>query len=337
MVDTRYVVGRTGVCDATLTAFGIADFEGDGVAAPAVTVTHGALDAIERILREHLRVGDRVAVEDPSSPAILDLVSASAFVPIPFALDEAGPRPEAFEEALGHGSRAVIVTPRAQNPTGAAISGERAEQLRRVLRKFPDVLLIEDDGAAPVAGAPLHTLRGGAQALWAFVRSTSTFLGPDLRVAVVSGDDITLSRLVERQTLGACWVSHLLQRLVLALWSDPANGRRFARAAEFYAARRRALRSELTARDIRSFGESGFNVWVPVTQETTVVQALGERGWAVAAGERFRLASPPGIRITTSTLDPADAPRLAADLAAVLRPAPAALTRRSAGTRAAGG
>ena len=64
---------------------------------------------------------------------------------------------------------------------------------------------------------------------------------------------------------------------------------------------------------------------MPVPNESSVIAWLAERGWAVAAGDRFRLQSPPAIRITTSTLDPADAGRLAADLAAALGPLPAAL------------
>jgi len=325
MVDSGHVLYGGGGVDRGLMAFVAAELESDGIGAPAVAVASGALDASERILREHLRAGDRVAVEDPSFPGMLDLVSALALVPAPCAVDEAGPRPDALEEALRRGSRAVIVTPRAQNPTGAALTVGRAEELRRVLRRFPDVVLIENDYAAPVAGAPARTLGGAARAPWALVRSTSKFLGPDLRVAVVAGDETTLGRFIARQAIGARWVSHILQRLALALWSDPANGRRFARAAELYATRRHALRAALAARGIQAYGESGFNVWVPVPNESSVIAWLAERGWAVAAGDRFRLQSPPAIRITTSTLDPADAGRLAADLAAALGPSPAAL------------
>lgn len=325
MADSGHVLYGGGGVDRGLMAFVAAELEADGIAAPAVAVASGALDASERILREYLRAGDRVAVEDPSFPGMLDLISALALVPAPCAVDEAGPRPDALEEALGRGSRAVIVTPRAQNPMGAALTAERADELRRVLRRFPGVVLIENDYAAPVAGAPARTLGGGARVPWALVRSTSKFLGPDLRVAVVAGDETTLGRFVARQAIGARWVSHILQRLALALWSDPANGRRFARAAELYATRRHALRAALAARGIQAYGESGFNVWVPVPNESSAVAQLAERGWAVAAGDRFRLQSPPAIRITTSTLDPADAGRLAADLAAALRPSPAAL------------
>ena len=325
MINTSHVMyGDHGV-DPALARFAAAEFEADDVAAQAIAVTGGALDAIERILREYLRAGDRIGVEDPGDAAVVELALASALVPTAIAVDEAGPRPDAFEEALRNGSRAVIVPPRAHNPTGAAITEERGTQLSRILRRFPDVAVIEHDGAAVVAGAPVVRVHGAPHAPWAFVRSTSKFLGPDLRIAVVAGDEITIARVASRQALGVRWVSHVVQRLAMALWSDPANGRRFARAAELYGARRQALRAALAARGIQSSGGSGLNVWLPVLEESAIVHGLAERGWAVAAGERFRLQSRPAVRITISTLDPADAVRLAEDLAAVIRPSRAAM------------
>ena len=303
-----------------LAAFAAAEFEADGISSRSVAVLSGAMDAIERILREHLRTGDRVAVEDPSFPGIIDLVSASGYVPVPLALDEEGPLPAAVGAALGHRCGAIIVTPRAQNPTGAAISAERAGDLQRVLRRFPDVLLIENDYAGPVSGATMYTLRRPSQSRWAVVRSTSKFLGPDLRVAVMAGDDVTVARVRGRQALGARWVSHILQQLALALWSDPSSGRRLARAAEIYTQRRSATLAALRAYGIEARGRSGFNVWIPVRDEARALRALAERGWAVAAGERFRIQAAPGIRVTISTLPPADAARFAADLAEALRP-----------------
>jgi DNA-binding transcriptional MocR family regulator len=61
-----------------------------------------------------------------------------------------------------------------------------------------------------------------------------------------------------------------------------------------------------------------MHVWVPVAQETAVVTALLERGWAVMAGEGWRLRTPPAIRITTAALPPDEAEQLAGDLAEVL-------------------
>ena len=309
---TRPLYGGTPQLGALMT-FAAAEFEADGIAGKAVTVTGGALDAVERILREYLRPGDRVGVEDPTLPALLDLLNASGLVPEPIAVDADGPRPAPFAVALRR-ARAVVVTPRAQDPTGAVISAGRAHELKRLLRQHRGVMLIENDAAGPVAGVAMPTLTDDGHPHWAVTRSTSAFLGPDLRVALVAGDPLTIARVEGRQSLGTRWVSHLLQQIALALWSDPANGRRLARAAAVYAQRRTALVGELTTRQIPALGGSGFNVWVPVREETATVQALASRGWAVAPGERFRLNSAPGIRITTSALVPDAAPRLAADV-----------------------
>jgi DNA-binding transcriptional MocR family regulator len=110
-----------------------------------------------------------------------------------------------------------------------------------------------------------------------------------------------------------------LQRLTLALWSDPSSGRRLARAADLYAQRRGGLIDALAAHGIAAHGRSGLNVWIPVRAETATVQQLAERGWGVAAGERFRIRSAPAIRVTISTLVPDEARRFAADFAAILR------------------
>lgn len=139
---------------AGLVAFAASDFDADGIHARSITVVGGELDALERVLREHAKPGDRVALEDPVFPGAVDLLKVSGLVPIPFAIDDEGPVPAAFDSALAARTAAVIVSPRAQNPTGAAIGDARAAELRRILRKFPDTVLIENDSAAPISGAP---------------------------------------------------------------------------------------------------------------------------------------------------------------------------------------
>jgi DNA-binding transcriptional MocR family regulator len=189
-------------------------------------------------------------------------------------------------------------------------------RLRSILRARPDLLLIEDDHAGRVAGAPYITLVDASRERWAVVRSVSKSLGPDLRVATVAGDEQTISVLERRQTIGCRWVSHVLQSLVAALWRDRATQRKLTLAARTYTRRRNALIGALAAHGIESHGKSGLNVWIPVADESAVMQALFQRGWAVHAGQSYRINSPPAIRVTVAALTPTDAKRLAADLAA---------------------
>jgi DNA-binding transcriptional MocR family regulator len=290
-------------------------FRDDGVAAKSIAIVSGALDGIERVLREHLRPGDRVAVEDPCFTGVLDLLSALALAPVPVAIDDEGLLPASLRKAL-RTCKALVVTPRAQNPTGAAHSPRRARELRALLSQSPAVLVVEDDHAGPVAGCEYRTLIDRKRPRWAVVRSVSKSLGPDLRVALLASDAQTHARVEGRQTLGIRWVSHVLQRIVVGIWRDRAP----VRAQRVYGERRDALLRELRERGLEAHGASGLNVWIPVAEESATVQALAAKGWGVKAGERYRIVSAPAIRVTIATLEPRDAVRFAEDLAAILRP-----------------
>jgi DNA-binding transcriptional MocR family regulator len=296
-----------------------ASLEDDGIDAGHLTVLSGTLDALERALTAYLRPGDRVAVEDPGYGTLLDLLRAMGLDLVPVAIDGRGPRPEALGQALAAGARALVVTPRAQNPTGSALDEARAAELVRVLDGHPDVLLFEDDHAGAVAGAPHHTLTAG-RTRWAVARSTAKALGPDLRLSIVAGDARTVSRVEGRHRLGPGWVSWVLQRLAADLMGDAKVQELLAVAAATYRARSAALIEALDAHGIEAVGGSGLNVWIPVPSEAAPLQALLAEGWVAAPGDRFRLASPPAIRITTASLPERDAPALAAVIARAVRP-----------------
>src|SRR3954453_13552223 len=202
-----------------------------------LSVTHGALDAIERLLGNVLVRGDMVAVEDPGYVTSTGIVTAMGFRPVGVPIDQRGMDPAALEAFIEHGGRAVLCTPRAQNPTGASTDAGRAAELRQVLESHPEVFVIEDDHLSLVADAPYHRIRSPRTALWALVRSMAKVLGPDLRVAVVASDPRTEAQLRRRLVAGVNWVSHLLQATAAALLSDPATAPQLAEARAAYARR----------------------------------------------------------------------------------------------------
>lgn len=298
-----------------------ARFRADGIDPAHLAVVSGALDGVERVLAAWLRPGDRVAVEDPGYAPLLDLLDALDLTTVPMSLDDSGVRPESLARALSSRCDAVVFVPRAQSPTGAAWDAGRARELWRVLESAPEVLVIEDDHAAEVAGAPAQTVTTG-RSKRAVIRSVSKTLGPDLRVALLAGDAVTVARVEGRQALGPGWVSYLLQDTVADLWQDPATGRLLEQARAAYAERRARLIADLAAVGIAATGRTGMAVWVPVTDEVGTTSALLDCGWAVAPGERFRRSSPPAIRIGVATLTAAESAQFAADLASVLRRRP---------------
>ncbi len=287
---------------AELVEFSRAALSADGIPADHLAVTSGALDGIERALSAHLRPGDRVAVEDPGWANLLDLLAALGLSAEPVQVDDEGPLIADLDRALRRGARALVATNRAQNPTGAALSADRAGALRQLLaHRAEEVLLIEDDHCAGISGAPLHSLAGSTRH-WAFVRSASKAYGPDLRVAVLAGDHRTVERVHGRLRLGPGWVSHLLQDLAVGMWTNDAASQLVANAERHYAGNRRRLIDALAERGVAGRGRSGLNVWVPVPDETVAITRLLGAGWAVAPGTRFRIATAPGIRITVSDL-----------------------------------
>ena len=136
--------------------------------------------------------------------------------PLPLAMDEQGCR---LPESGAAG--AVILTPRAHNPTGASLSAQRAQQWRRFLSANPQCLAIVDDFWGPLSQQPLHLPFDGDRGL--YVLSLSKFLSPDLRIALACGNPTLLQAMRADQYISERWVSHILQQIAARLWGRPCR------------------------------------------------------------------------------------------------------------------
>ena len=287
-----------------------------------LTVTSGASDAIERLLAQALTRDDAVALEDPCFLSSMNTVRLAGYRPVAVPVDEEGMTVAGLRAALDAGARAVVCTPRAQNPTGASLSAGRAAALREVLADHPYVLIIEDDHFSLLSRSPYHSLIGPGHRRWALVRSVSKFLGPDMCLAVTASDPETADRLAMRLSPGTTWVSHLLQRLVTALLTDSAVVARIEAASTHYAARNAAFAERLVAHGISAAAGDGLNLWVSLpVPARPVCEQLMRRGWLARPGDEFVLAEATAeehVRLTVHDLADADAERLASDLAAAI-------------------
>lgn len=300
-----------------LESYARAWFAPDCPASFEINLTHGAVDAIERLLSSHLVAGDKVAVENPCFLSSINMLRIAGLQALGVPVDAEGMQAAALEAALAKGAQAVILTPRAHNPTGCSLSEKRAKALARVLARYPHVMVIVDDHYALLSGKDYHSVLPSGAQRWALVRSFSKTLGPDVRLAMVASDPATSRQLRLRLASGTSWVSHLLQDMVEVTLGRPEVARQMAQARKDYAQRRKALENALQEQGVPCAAEGdGLNLWVPLdTDDQAVALALAHRGWLVRHGDAFGVQEPVrGLRITISAIEPGQCRKLARDI-----------------------
>jgi DNA-binding transcriptional MocR family regulator len=286
-----------------------------------LAVVDGAMDAMELVARTALRFGDRVVVEHPCFPPMVDLLESVGVEVVAVRVDEEGLSPDGLREALTSPVAAVFLQPRAQNPTGVTMTPRRAGELATLL-DGTTTLVVEDDSAGATVGGDTVSLGRWRPGHTAYIRSFSKSHGPDLRLAALSAPPQLLQALEARRQVGQGWSSRLLQRILLSLLTDPASATEVERAAEEYARRRALLVDELARHGVEVGGTEGINVWVPVHDETAAVVRLASAGIGVTPGSPFTLLPGDGdhVRVTVGLARDGHA-ELAAEIAAAARAA----------------
>ncbi|MEU7220162.1 PLP-dependent aminotransferase family protein [Nocardia iowensis] len=293
--------------------------------AERLAVLDGALDAVDRLLSAHVRLGDAVAVEDPCFPPFLDLLAGLGARPIPVRMDESGLLPDELARAVTEQeATALILQPRGQNPTGVSITARRIRELSDILQDT-GTLVIEDDHSAGIAAAPLRSLGSRLPRRTVHIRSYSKSHGADLRLAVAGGPADLLDPVIERRMLGAGWTSRLLQRVLLSMLDDENAVHAVTTARAEYRRRSAELRRALARRGVAVARGDGINLWLPVADENAAMISLAAAGIKAAPGGPFVVGEHPPtdhLRITISPVTDPDLDWLATELAAATTAVP---------------
>jgi len=285
----------------------------------AITVVDGATDGVTRMLEQVVSYGDRVVLESPGFPPFFDLVESLGAEVVPVGLDASGVTPDSLRRALDVRPVAVVLQPRAHNPTGVSTTVARAEQLVRVLRRRRGDVpwIIEDDHSSGISVAPDVSLGAWLPERVVHVRSYSKSHGPDLRIAAMGGPSEIVDRIVARRMLGPAWTSRMLQTILLDLLTSSHSLDEVGEARRQYMARQRTLVGALGARGIDTAVPDGINMWLSVRDERAAMLHLSASGIRVAGGTPFLAsAGRPFVRVTSGLVSPDDAGDVAAALAA---------------------
>jgi DNA-binding transcriptional MocR family regulator len=276
-----------------------------------LTVVDGALDALSRVVEQVVRLGDRVVMENPGFPPLIDLLERAGAELVPVELDDEGVVPASLVAAMQFEPVAVFLQPRAQNPTGISMSAMRCRELATILSGHR-ALIVEDDHSGDIATGEDVSIGMHLPERTVHIRSYSKSHGPDLRIAAVAGSADVIDPLVSRRMLGPGWTSRLLQAVLVELLTDAAAQAAVTRARSTYAMRSLAVRAGLAGAGVVSTTGEGINAWVEVADERSALITLAALGIRVSPGSPFMVGGAPSrhVRVTTGILDEHDPDQL---------------------------
>jgi GntR family transcriptional regulator/MocR family aminotransferase len=239
------------------------------------------------------------AVEQPGYYTIFDTWDHAGVRMIGIETDEEGARPESLECAIRAGANAVLLTPRAHNPTGASWTPERLQALGDVLSQYPHVLAIEDDHFGDIAGEQPGSLLADVRVedRVIYIRSFSKSIAPDLRLSVAAARPRLKTLLQEAKSHADGWSSRLLQRVLAGVLQDEGLASWLGRVRHTYRTRRERVAEVLANCGLPGVvvwpGRDGVNLWIHLPSgfdANEVIERAAALGVLVAPGEVFYLS-----------------------------------------------
>ncbi|MGV1907651.1 aminotransferase-like domain-containing protein [Agrobacterium cavarae] len=267
----------------------------------AFLAINGGYNGVYTTLRALVRPGSVVAVEHPTAMRLLDILEDLGVKIVPVLSDSEGPLPASLNQALAERPAAFLFQPRLHSVTGQTVTLQRIEALAGVLAES-DTLIIEDDGLADISAERPVSLGKRFPDRTVRIVSFSKTLGPDLRLAVLSGSASIVEQIQSYRAFSAGWTSRVLQAAVAWLIRDEETSQIVAAARATYQERRDALARKLRDRGVQTMPGSGLCLWVPVQSEPFAMVTLAARNIAVVPGNKFSILPSAHIRVATSKL-----------------------------------
>lgn len=278
-------------------------------------VTSGGYEGLRLLLSSSVMPGEQVAVADPSTARLLDILEHVGARPVAVETDHEGPTVESLRKALRRKPAAFIYEPRSSSHFGVSLSTGRRDALAAELDES-GVLTIEDDGVGDIAVAPYAGVGELRPDKTVLVRSYAKTHGPDLRIAVIGGHVSSIKRANDALQFGSGWTSRVLQNALAYLLRDPVAQDAVRNARTVYSQRREQLVELLAAKDVNVISHDGLSISVPVQSEQQALLVLASHGIAaLGAGSGIMESGVQAVRIPVGA--PFESPERIAEIYAL--------------------
>lgn len=285
-----------------------------------LALSYGAIDGIERILSAYLLAQDHVAIENPGFINSIKILENNHFQIHSIQVNHTGFNLEDIENALNQNIKALIITPRAHNPTGYSLNEGEATAIKNILSHFPNTLVLIDDHFSVISHAEYYHIIPETTKNWAVLRSVSKYLGPDLRFCFICCDPYTSRLLGKKMNSGTTWVSHVLQNIVYQLLTAEKFEQHLKQVKQYYSEQNNTFVKLMHQRNLQCATQfDGLNVWLELDTPQDYAKALRKKGWLVRTGEDFFVENTQfGLRITLSNMSSQQIEQLVNDLAEIM-------------------
>lgn len=276
-----------------------ARFAGFGceIAPEEITITAGAMEALNLAVRAVTRPGDVVAVESPGYFGILEILESLGLKALPVPSDAVrGVDLAALGHAIeDHAVKAMVMVSSFSNPTGACLAPERRARLVALLADH-GVPLIEDDVYGDLhfgAERPRPARAWDREGEVLYCGSFSKTLAPGLRLGWVAGGRFNerVRRLKNITSVGAAEPAQAGLADYLASQAYERHLRRLRRAfEEQVAAVREAVLANFPGGTAVGEPAGGFFLWVQLPAELDALELhrlAAARGVGIAPGPLF--------------------------------------------------
>jgi DNA-binding transcriptional MocR family regulator len=286
------------------------------VGAGQILTTCGTSHALDLVVREFIKPGDTVLVEDPGYYNLFGYLrlAGARLVGVPRRAN--GPDVAALRALAAEHRPSLFFTQSAlQNPTGSTTTPPVLYRVLEAAKDF-DLTLIEDDTYAdldPDAGPRLASLDQFERVI--YVRSFSKTLSGSLRVGFVAASEPVIERLTNRKVLSAITTSLFNETLVSRLLVDGHYRKYLDRVRTRIAEARASTMRLLTGAGMEVFDEprGGNFLWArfpDIEDSKRLAERARAQGVILAVGDVFRpnLEPSPWMRFNVAV---AGDPRLA--------------------------
>jgi len=266
--------------------------------------TAGVTHALDLIVRQLVRPGDTVLVEDPAWFVIFGRLAAYGANVMGVPRLPEGPDIAALARlAELHRPKLFIINSAVHNPTGHTLSAGAAYDVLRLAERY-DFHIVEDDTYSELhPGGPIRLAALDRLERVILVGGYSKMLAASLRVGYIAAHPDLAQKLTDRKMLSGLTSPELGERVVHRVLAGGQYRRHVERVrARVDDARQRCLKS-LARLGIRVDPEphAGMFIWADCGLDTEVLaRVAADRGMLLAPGTLFSPAQAPSTRMRFS-------------------------------------